>query len=74
MTEPFEGHYSDFLFARPSLLGGISRLLDLGGTLKTYNYSPSEELADLTSMSQDWKAVGSALRKALEEYKAQNIK
>jgi len=74
MTELFEGHYSDFLFARPSLIGGMAKLLDFGGTLKTYNYSPSEELADLIATSQDWKAIGSALRKAFEEYKAQNIK
>ena len=74
MTELFEGHYSDFLFARPSLVGGVARLLDLGGTLKSYNHSSSEEMADLCAISQDWKAVGSALRKALEKYKAQNNK
>ena len=74
MTEIFEGHYSDFLFARSSLVGGVARLLDLGGTLKIYNYSSSEEMADLNAISQDWKAVGNSLRKALEEYSVQNIK
>ena len=52
----FEGHCSDFLFARPSLIGGMSRILDLGGTSKTYNYSNSIEMADLLAMSQDWRA------------------
>ena len=67
----FEGHCSDFLFARSSLIGGISRILDLGGTLKTYNYSDSEEMADSLAMSQDWKAVGFTLRAALEKYRTQ---
>ena len=71
MTELFKGYCSDFLFARPSLTGGISRLLDFGGTLKTYNYSGSEEMADLLALSQDWKAVGIVLREALEKYRTQ---
>jgi hypothetical protein len=70
----FEGYYSDFLFARPSLIGGIAKLLDFGGTLKIYNESLSEELADLNATSQDWKAIGSALRTAFKEYQAQNVK
>ena len=73
MEELFAGYYSDFLFARPSLIGGIARLLDFGGTLKMYNESPSEELADSNAISQDWKVVGNSLRAALKEYQAQNI-
>lgn len=71
MTELFKEHCSDFLFARPSLIGGVSRLLDFAGTLKTYNYSESLEMADLLAMSQDWKAVGIVLREALEKYRTQ---
>lgn len=71
MSELFAGHCSDFLFARPSLVGGISRILDFGGTLKTYNYSASEEMADLLATSQDWKAVGIDLRDALEKYRTE---
>ena len=67
----FEGNCSDFLFARPSFIGGISRILDLGGTLKTYNYSDCGETADSLAMAQDWKSVGIALRAALEEYRTQ---
>ncbi len=74
MSDLFEGHYSDFLFARPSLIGGAARLFDFAGTLRIYNNSSSVELADLAALSQDWKATGSVLRKALEEYKAQNTK
>ena len=74
MTELFKGHHSDFLFARPSFIGGVARIFDLGGTLKTYNYSLSEEEADLRAISEDWKAVGNTLRRALEEYRTQNNK
>jgi hypothetical protein len=59
----FEGHCSDFLFARPSFTGGVSRILDLGGTLKTYNYPVNGEEADSLAMAQDWKSIGIGLRK-----------
>ncbi len=73
MRELFKGHYSDFLFARPSLMGGVAKLFDFGGTLKIYNESPTEELADINATSQDWKAIGNALRTAFKEYQAHNI-
>jgi hypothetical protein len=66
MTELFFDHNSDFFFARPSLIGGLSRILDLGGTLKIYNESPSEADADIKAISEDWKAVGNCLRSAIE--------
>ena len=69
MTELFRYHNSDFLFARPSFIGGIARILDLGGTFKVYNDSPLEEGADLKAISEDWKAVGNTLRDALAEYR-----
>jgi len=71
MVELFQDHNSDFLFARPSLVGGMARILDFGGTLKIYNESPSEGMADCIALSEDWKAVGNALRAALEKYKTQ---
>lgn len=45
------------LFARPSLVEGIARLLDFGGTLNTYNDSPTPELADLVALSSDTAAL-----------------
>lgn len=70
MGELFKDHNSDFLFARPSFIGGISKILDFGGTLKIYNESPNERIADIKALSEDWKAVGSALRSALAEYRS----
>ena len=70
MTELFEDYCLDFLFARPSFIGGIARTLDFGGTLNAYNDSPSGEIADFRALSEDWKAVGNALRSALAEYRS----
>jgi len=38
---------STFLFARPSFLEGVARVMDLGGTLQVYNNSKTEKEADL---------------------------
>lgn len=70
MTQLFRGNHSDFLFARPSFMGGMARILDFGGTLKEYNTSPNEQMADAKALSEDWKAVGDDLRSALAEYRS----
>ena len=51
---------SDFLFARPSILEGVGRNLDLFGTMQVYNSSdtPAEAdarafMADLDALSKD---------------------
>lgn len=62
------GTYSDFLFARPSAVEGIARMLDFGNTFNEYNSSPSDEIADEIALRMDWKAVGSYLRDAMREY------
>jgi hypothetical protein len=55
---------STFLFARPSFAEGIARLLDFGGTLNEYNYSPTEECADSFALWADNTAVGNDVRSA----------
>ena len=62
------GH-SDYLFARPSFLGGVARLFDFTGTLNSYNVSPSEGVADIRAFQQDWKAIGDDMRRALEVFR-----
>ena len=59
------GTFSDLLFARPSFLEGVARLLDLGGTLNEYNESNSPEDADLVALRSDWEALGQDYRSAL---------
>ncbi|MBW1999258.1 MAG: hypothetical protein JRJ29_15025 [Deltaproteobacteria bacterium] len=60
----------DFLFARPSFLGGMAKVLDLAGTLNEYNYSPNENLADARALHLDWEAVRLDLMTAIEKYKS----
>jgi len=57
---------SDFLFARPSLFGGMARLFDWGGTLKEYNTSPSEAIADSRAIMEDWRSVGNDISTVIE--------
>lgn len=54
---------SDFLYARPSFLEGVARIIDLGNTLGEYNTS---ETPDEIAISRDWTIVGNDLRTALE--------
>ena len=64
---------ASLLFARPSALGGIARILDFGGTLNEYNTANSGEQADLLAAWADWLAVGEDLRAAFGTYEGQYI-
>lgn len=57
-----------YLFARPSFLTGIARILDPQGKLNTYNTSESAQLADARAIRSDWLAVGDDLRSAIQSY------
>ena len=57
---------SDLLFARPSFLEGMARILDMGGTLTEFNRSPDGEAADSLAIASDWYAVGQDLRNAID--------
>jgi hypothetical protein len=48
---------TDYLFARPSLIEGIGRNIDLFGVLNNYNYSTSGEEADLRALKEDLNAL-----------------
>lgn len=74
MNELFVDHNSDFLFARPSFVGGIARILDMGGTLKIYNNSPTEEIADMRALASDWRAVANELIASITEYESSHNK
>ena len=65
---------SDFLFARPSFIEGIARMVDLAGSLNTYNSVPTAEEADGRALYEDWKAVGHDLRVALDQLHAESDK
>jgi hypothetical protein len=59
------GDFSTFLFARPSFVEGMGRVLDLGDTLTEYNRSPNDYEADLNAAWADWLAIGDDLRGAM---------
>ena len=49
---------SSFLFATPSFMEGVGRLIDFGDSLTEYNRVGSPEQADAWSIYLDWRAVG----------------
>jgi hypothetical protein len=60
--ENFEAKYdtlymNDFLFARPSVLEGIARNIDLFGVLNVYNHSQNGREADLKAKQNDIAAL-----------------
>jgi hypothetical protein len=44
---------SDFLFARPSIIEGIGRTIDLFGSMNEYNYSQNGAEADRSALIND---------------------
>lgn len=58
--------FSTFLFSSPSFYEGIARLVDFGGMLNSYNFSPTPEQADAVAMASDWQAVGTDIEAAMK--------
>lgn len=58
--------FSSYLFARPSFLEGIARLLDFGGTLNEYNAVRTGAEADAVAQYADWQAVGDDLYRSID--------
>ena len=56
---------TDYLFATPSFLSGVARLLDLSGRFGAYNDSDDEALADARAIYSDWRMVGQDLAGAM---------
>jgi hypothetical protein len=65
--------YSTFLFAQPSLLSGVARLFDFGGTFDTYNLSAGPKDADVWASLADWLAVGEDLGLAVEQFEREEL-
>ncbi len=53
------------LFAKPSFISGMARVVDLGGEFTSYNTSKSEGAADRKALRADWRAVGKDLEEAM---------
>jgi hypothetical protein len=62
---------TDFLFARPSFLEGMARVLDLGCTLNSYNASRNGADADRRALSSDFKMIGKDIAAGIGHYEQQ---
>lgn len=60
------GGTTDFLYARPSFLQGVARVIDFGNFLDDYNTSPTSQEADSQALRNDWAALGADFRHAAE--------
>ena len=56
-----------FLYARPSAIEGVARILDFGNTLSEYNYSTTSQQADFLALRADWRVAARDLGIALAE-------
>ncbi|WP_296560135.1 hypothetical protein [uncultured Acetobacterium sp.] len=65
---------TDFLFARPSLLRGFGRAIDLRSTRNIYNNSDSGMMADHKALKSDWSMVGGDIKEALKNYNGREKK
>lgn len=61
---------ADLLFATPSLLSGVARLLDFYGYFDSYNTSSTPAEADFRALENDWRMVGQYLSDAINDYSA----
>lgn len=61
-------HVKNYLFAEPSIIGGLSGVIDIGATLQQYNYSGSNNEADTKAILNDWLTVGDDIRSSIEKY------
>lgn len=63
---------SDYLFARPSFLEGVGRIIDLSNSLNAHHYSLANGAeADARAIRADWKAIGHDVRVALEQLRSE---
>lgn len=62
---------TDFLFARPSFIEGMARIVDFGNTLNHYNDSPTPQDADRVALSMDWGMVGEDMYQAISNFETE---
>ncbi|HIJ54505.1 MAG TPA: hypothetical protein HPQ03_00100 [Deltaproteobacteria bacterium] len=60
--------YTDFLYARPTFISGVSRVMDLGNTLNEYNSTFLPSVADYYAIKSDWIMVGSDIQAGISAY------
>lgn len=63
--------YSSLLFAEPSFLRGVARLLDFSGSLSDYNFGLTPRETDALALAADRRAVLQDYRDAHEQIRRQ---
>lgn len=71
MTARTDELQSDYLFARPSFVEGVARMLDVSSSMNTYNTFPTGDEADARAVYQDWRALAHDVRVALEQLRSE---
>ena len=56
------------LYSQPSLRKGIARTFSIFGFLDRFNYSRSENEADIKALNRDWLMVGKDLLVSIKTY------
>ena len=67
------GICTDYIYARPSFLEGVARIMDIGGTLNEYNYASDGQQADAIAIWSDWAVIGQDMYTAMGIYREENI-
>lgn len=60
--------HTGFLFANPTFLSGLASVMDISGSLITYNVSPSGAEADQRAIASDWANIGSDILNAASTF------
>ena len=61
------------LFARPSFIEGIARIMDFQGSMSEYNFSTDGQATDQRAIRSDWLRVGADMRFARSEFDRGNL-
>jgi hypothetical protein len=66
---------TDFLYARPSFIGGMAVAMDLYGvSVGEYNRSATPNAADYRALRSDWALTGIDISNAMEQFRIANVK
>ncbi len=69
-----KNYYTTYLYANPSFLNGMARVLDFGASLQEYNESVTPKEADYNAILRDWMVVGEDINQAIDQYEQEEKK
>ena len=68
----FGRNLTGYLYAIPTFMAGMARVLDLYGTYDSYNESASGDEADAVALRNDWAMVGQDVQDAMNAYEQES--